>query len=82
VFSARSITGTVVLEAKGGNGGNGAGSNAAGGDGGFGGWLVCYYGTGTTPTTSVAGGTKGTDVGSPTTAAVNGTAGTTLVVQL
>lgn len=78
VFTARSITGTVVLEAKGGNGGNGAGVSAAGGDGGDGGWIFYAYGTGSAPSTSVAGGTKGTDIGSPTTPAVNGTAGTIL----
>ncbi len=78
LFSARSITGTVQLEAKGGNGGNGAGVSAAGGDGGDGGWILAVYGTGTAPTTSVVGGTKGTDIGSPTTPAANGTAGTAL----
>jgi hypothetical protein len=77
-FAARSITGTVVLEAKGGTGGNGAGTHGAGGDGGDGGWIVWLYGAGTAPSVSVAGGTKGTDVGSPTTPAVNGTAGTSV----
>ena len=82
LFAARSITGTIQLKAEGGAGGNGAGTNGAGGDGGFGGRIFAVYGTGTAPTTSVAGGAKGTDIGSPTTPAVDGTAGTAILSQL
>ena len=84
IAMAISVSGTWYVQAIGGNGGNGAGgvsNNAAGGDGGAGGYVVAIY-SGSAPTTSVAGGTKGTTLGTPLVAAADGTAGRAVSVSL
>ena len=82
LIAAAVISGTVYLEAVGGNGGNGQTSDAdvgAGGLGGDGGIVVCLYGSGTAPTGSAAGGTGGT--GSDGVVAASGATGTVHIVS-
>jgi hypothetical protein len=77
-----SVTGTVYVQAHGGNGGNGTTIDAdvaAGGAGGNGGLVACIYGAGTAPTGTATGGTGGT--GSGGAAAANGTDGTVHIVS-
>jgi hypothetical protein len=80
-----SISGTMYIYCRGGAGGAGAtaggATGAAGGNGGNGGRAVAIY-AGTAPTISVAGGTKGTDTGTPITPAVDGSVGRSAAVAL
>lgn len=78
------ITGTLIVEARGGNGGNGATgttlNNGGGGGGGgaAGGIALCVYGSGTAPTVQAPGGTGGnggTGVGTSKNGGNGGTGG-------
>lgn len=79
VVSARSITGTGSIEARGGDGGPGqAGGNTGGGAGASGSWIFVVIGSGSYPTTVVTGGAGGAGQG---TGATGGAGGSGIVVK-
>lgn len=87
IVGARKVTGTLVIQAKGGAGGNGvpaAGSNAGGGSSGGGGFVIFGVGTATMPgnvTLDASAGAAGTPQGTGTAGGV-GLAGQTLAFPL